>query len=429
VGRERTGDRLDEFTSALPVIGVHVAARSVLVWVYVALPYPWKTLSWGDLGLYQEWAAEILAIGAAPAGDTWMYPPGAVPVVLAPTALPLPYDLGFVLVLAVLDALVLALLLGRGRHRAGAWAWALLPPLLGPLTWARLDLVPVAATAAALLWLDGRPRLGGAAAALGTAVKAWPVLLGTVALRERRWPAWAIGTGLALAAAATVLLDGAWDFVARLTGRGIQVESVLATPWLLGQAVGGDAPGDYANGTFEVIAPGTAELAAVSPLLVAGAVGAAWWASRGHHPAVRWWAMALALLATSPLLSTQFVLWAVGAGAVAATVAGPGGTLARRLLPALAVVVVLSHAGFPVQWSGLVGDGALAAATVSARNLLLVALTVAVVAALARTRPPASPVTPPAAWPTAGHRTPPTSAPPAPTPGPAHPTPARGPAR
>ena len=29
-------------------------------------------------------------------------------------------------------------------------------------------------------------------------------------------------------------------------------------PWLLGQAVGGDAPGDYANGTFEVIAPGTA---------------------------------------------------------------------------------------------------------------------------------------------------------------------------
>ncbi|MGF1647949.1 MAG: glycosyltransferase 87 family protein [Kineosporiaceae bacterium] len=427
MGRRRAGDRLDEVTSALPVIGAHVAARSVLVWVYVALPYSWKTLAWGDLGLYREWAEEILTTGAAPAGDTWMYPPGAVPVVLAPTALPLPYDLAFVLVLAVLDALVLALLLGRGRHRAGAWAWALLPPLLGPLTWARLDLVPVAATAAALLWLDGRPRLGGAAAAFGTAVKAWPVLLGTVALRERRWLAWAVGTGLAVAAATTVALDGAWDFVARLTGRGIQVESVLATPWLLVQATGGDAPGDYANGTFEVIAPGTAELAALSPALVVAAVGAAWWASRGHHPAVRWWAMALALLATSPLLSTQFILWAIGATAVAASVPGAGAALARRLLPALAVVVALSHAGFPVQWRGLVGDGALAAATVSARNVVLVALTVAVVAVLARSRPASTRFTPPAATPTTGVPTPATSAPSGPTPGPARPMPARDP--
>ncbi|MGF1664236.1 MAG: glycosyltransferase 87 family protein [Kineosporiaceae bacterium] len=425
MGRDRTGDRLDHLASALPVVGAHIAARSVLLWVYVVLPYPWKSLSWGDLGLYEQWAGEILATGAAPAGDTWMYPPGAVPVVLAPTALPLPYDLAFICLLAVLDALVLALLLGRGRHPAAAWTWALLPPLLGPLTWARLDLVPVAATAAALLWLDRRPRLGGAAAAFGTAVKAWPVLLGTVALRERRWLAWAVGTGLAAAAAATVALDGAWDFVARLTGRGIQVESVLATPWLLGQATGGDAPGDYANGTFEVIAPGTAELAALSPALVAAGVAAAWWASRGHHPAVRWWAMALALLATSPLLSTQFILWAIGATAVAAAVPGAGGRLARRLLPAVAVVVALSHLGFPVQWGGLTGDGALAAATVSARNLLLLAVTVAVVVSLARRRPPPGPVTASAATPPAGRPRPATSAPPAPTPAPAGPTPAR----
>jgi hypothetical protein len=400
-----------------------------VVWVYVLLPYSWKTLAWGDLGLYRQWAQEILATGAAPAADTWMYPPGAVPVVLAPGALPLPYDLAFVLLLAVLDALVLVLLLGRGRHRAAAWAWALLPPLLGPLTWARLDLVPVAATVAALVWLGTRPGLGGAAAALGTAVKAWPVLLGAVAWPGRRWLAWAVGTGLAVAGAATVLLDGAWEFVGRLGGRGIQVESVLATPWLLAQAAGGDPPGDYANGTFEVIAPGTAQLAALSPVLVGLGVGTAWRASRGHHPAVRWWAMALALLATSPLLSTQFVLWAIGATVAAAAVPGPDGGLARRSLPVLGVLVALSHAGFPVQWRGLVGDGALAAATVSARNLLLVLLTVAVVSALWRRRPlPAGDVRPPATAP-AAPPTPPRSGDAPPRPGLAPPTPGPGPAR
>lgn len=408
---------LADLRAAAPVVLVHIAARALVVRIYVELDYRWKTLAWGDLGLYREWATEILATWAAPAADTWMYPPGAVPVLLAPELLPLRYDRAFITILAVVDALVLILLLSRGHHRAGAWAWALLPPLLGPLVWARLDLVPVALTAAALLGAAHHPRAAGAAAALGTAVKAWPVLLGTVMLDRRRWLGWAIGTGLAVAVAATLLLDDAWQFIANLSGRGIQIESVLATPWLLVQATGGDAPSDYANGSVEVLGPGTAQLAAVSPVLVVLGVGAAWWFSRGSHPAVRWWAMALALLATSPLLSTQFILWAIGATAVAAALPGPDGRLPRRTLPALTVIVALSHAGFPVQWTGLLGDSAQAAATVATRNVLLVILTVVVVTLLART-----PVRPPRATPGAAPPTPPTSGDGPPTPALAHPT-------
>lgn len=419
MARDRPGGLRD----AAPVVAAHVAARAAVVAVYVALDYRWKSLAWGDLGLYREWATEILATGAAPAADTWMYPPGAVLAVLAPVLLPLPYPLAFVTILAVVDALVLVLLLGHGRHRAGAWTWALLPPLLGPLVWARLDLIPVALTAFALLGAARHPRAAGAAAALGTAVKAWPVLLGTVMLDQRRWLAWAVGTGLAIAAVSTLFLDDAWRFVADLSGRGIQVESALATPWLIVQAAGGDAPGDYANGTFEVIAPGTARLAAVSPVLVVLGVGAAWWFSRGRDPAVRWWAMVLALLATSPLLSTQFILWLIGATAVAASIAGPEGRLARRAMPVVTAIVALSHAGFPVQWYGLTGAGAQAAATVATRNVLLLVLAAVVVILIART-----PVSPRGEGPATAPPTSATSGGDSPTPGPAHPTPT-GPVR
>jgi hypothetical protein len=40
------------------------------------------------------------------------------------------------------------------------------------------------------------------------------------------------------------------------------------------------------------------------------------------------------------------------------------------------VLVLLTHLSFPVQWTGIVGDGQLAAVTLLARNLLLVSLTV-----------------------------------------------------
>ena len=83
----------------------------------------------------------------------------------------------------------------------------------------------------------------------------------------------------------------------------------------------------------------------------------------------------MGLLATSPLLSTQFILWLIGGVAVAASVPGPDGGVARRSLPAVAVLVLLTHLVFPVQWFGLVTDGVLPAATLLARNGLLLALT------------------------------------------------------
>jgi len=111
--------------------------------------------------------------------------------------------------------------------------------------------------------------------------------------------------------------------------------------------------------------------------------------SRHRAPALRWYAAVTALLATSPLLSTQFVLWLIGGVVVAATLPGADGAVARRTLPLVAAVVVLTHLTFPLQWGGLVGDGRLAATSLLARNVLLLALAVwLVVAVRGGARPP-----------------------------------------
>jgi hypothetical protein len=413
-GRVRVAD--------LAVVVAFAAARLAVLWIYLALPYRWKGLAWGDLSLYSRWSTDIIETAATPTTSTWMYPPGAIPVILLPDLLPLRYHAGFAAVLVVVDLGVLALLLGPGRHRAGAWTWALLPPVLGVISWARLDLVPVAATAAALLWARHRPRLAGVLAAVGAAVKIWPALLAAVHLDNRRWLIWALGSGAAMVVLATLALDGTWEFAARLAGRNIQVESVLATPWLVVQAAGWPPAGDYGNGTYEILAPGSAWVSAAAAPLLLGAVALAWWASRGWDPAVRWWAMSLALLSASPLLSTQFILWLIGSTAVAAAVAGRAGRPVRRALPVVVLVVALTHAGFPVQWDALTdGGGQVGAATVATRNLLLVALTGWALVTLRSGRPRTT-VNSAGAAAGADLPTPPTSTPPPPAPVPAAPT-------
>ena len=196
-----------------------------------------------------------------------------------------------------------------------------------------------------------------------------------VFIRNRPWLLGAVITGLGVALVSTLLLRDTWRFVANLSGRGIQVESVMALPWTIQQVLGTPVTGDFVNGTYEVLEPGATALARIATLLLLMTVGGGLWVSRHRAPALRWYVAVTALLATSPLLSTQFLLWLIGGAAVAASVPGPDGAIARRSLPAVAVLVLLTHLTFPLQWGGLVNDGVLAGSTLLARNALLVALT------------------------------------------------------
>ena len=411
-------------TAPAAVVVTWLAARTGMALLYLADDFVGRSLAWGDLRLFELWATQVRATGAMPDMVFWMYPPLAAFVLSGAEALPAPFGPSWVLLMLLVDLAVLVLLLRSVRldrgHPAGAWAWALLVPLLGLLPWARLDLLPVAAAAGALLLAGRRPALAGALAALGTALKAWPVLLGLLFLRSRRWLVGAVVTGLGVALASTLLLDDTWGFVANLSGRGLQVESAVALPWTLQQALGGAVDGDFVNGTYEILEPGAGAAARVFGLVVPLAVAGAWWLSRHRGPALRWYAMVSALLVTSPLLSTQFMLWLVGAAAVASTVQGADGALARRSLPVVALVVAVSHLTFPLQWAGLVGDGALAAATLLGRNLLLLGLAGWLLTAVAL-RPSGTPAPRPAA-PAADEPSRPSSRPDAPSAGRFRPT-------
>ena len=170
------------------------------------------------------------------------------------------------------DLVVLLLLLAEHRrgtaHPAGMWAWVVLVPLLGAISWSRLDLVPVVFAAAALLLAARRPLLAGVMAGLGTAAKGWPVVLGLLFLRDRRWLAGAVAAGLVVAVVSTLLLGDTWSFLRHLSGRGIQVESPMALPWTIQQARGTPVDGDFVNGTYEVLEPGAAVLARVATVLM-----------------------------------------------------------------------------------------------------------------------------------------------------------------
>jgi hypothetical protein len=140
----------------------------------------------GDIAVYKTYA-DFVRSGKVPYRDFFFeYPPGALPAVVGP---PLVTEGHYVdaskalqLLLAAVTIVFVAITLvalGVGRRAlfAGVFMVALVPVLLGNLTFTRFDFWPVALTAAALAaFVSGRDLLGGAALAAATAAKIYPVV-------------------------------------------------------------------------------------------------------------------------------------------------------------------------------------------------------------------------------------------------------------
>lgn len=314
----------------------------------------------------------------------------------------------------VADAAFSTLLAGRdGPGRRGAvWFWLIAVPLLGGVSLTRFDLLAGILVACTVLAAATHPRLASLALAVATAVKLWPVLVLpalVASVRRRRDALWPfVGLGLALAGVA-VLLAGWARLLSPLTyqsDRGLQIESVVAVPAMLGWLVD---PGRWEIGysrfkAFEVSGPGTGSLLALSDLLLllllAGLV-AVWWRALGRRGApltaegLVWLTLASVsgFLATAKVLSPQYLLWLLPVTAVALLVSD--GSVVRRWAAALLVVTVLSHAVYPLLYRGLVthsGESSAAVPVLVLRNLLMVALLVVATRQAWRvTGPPADP--------------------------------------
>lgn len=338
-----------------------------------------------DVNNYADWSHFLTSHHAFPGGEAWQYPPGAGLLMLIPRLVSVGYGEAFVGLMLLVDfagLVLLARLARRSGNDTGVWVWLLAMPLLGTFAALRFDLVPTVIAIAALLVIHRRPGWFGALAGLGAAIKLWPVLL--------LFGEWSRPRLLraVLAAAATVALVFAVSaiafgdpagFLSHGGERGLQEEAVATIPWQLEQIVSGDPyPRAIRFGAWEVATPTADSVATLLRwlTLAALAAAAAWWwlrarairAGRGDlaDDAVSRdfvFTVVLLVVVTSPVLSTQYMVWMLG---LAAVVLSAGTARLRR--PAWIVVgaTALSTATFKSPELTLLRDLALLCATIDA---------------------------------------------------------------
>jgi hypothetical protein len=330
------------------------------------------------------------------------------------------YLVVFIVLMLALDAgftWALWRVAGR-RHDRSIDFWLLFVLLIGPLSYLRFDMLPAVLAGGALLAARRRPWVAGALTGLGAAVKLWPALLIGAVLSHKpdRRPAAigfvAVGFGLALIS----LIFGGWSrLISPLTwqsGRGLQIESIWATPLMLARAV---QPSDWVVDmsryqAYEVFGRGVGPLLLLSNLatVLGLVVIVALFVRAFRRPASTPVAVGLVILATvavmtitNKTLSPQYLLWLGGPMAALLLLRRDATATERsaitRLAGQLLLLALLTHLVYPLLYDGFLGRQGHAMVVISTvvtalRNLALVAFTVEVCRMAWRFLGPSSPV-------------------------------------
>lgn len=306
------------------------------------------------------------------------------------------YAVALVLLLVVTDAVFMAMIwrFSCQRRRSASAVWVAAVPLLGATAYARFDLFPGVLTGLALLMLARRPRLAGAAAAVATGLKFWPALV-LPALAARKPNRTRFGVAVAVVGSAlvagSVALAGWNRLVSPLAyqvHRGLQIESVAATPAMVGWAA---RPLQYrvhfAFHAFQVTGPWTHELLRLSTVLTVVVLVfllRLWYlAFRSGRSltldTVSWMALTAvtAFMVTSKVLSPQYLLWLLPLAAAAVGVSRSRSL--RAWTAVLLLTTALTQLVFPLSYGGLLTHGVMtpwAVLALATRNALLVCLLV-----------------------------------------------------
>jgi hypothetical protein len=316
----------------------------------------------------------------------------------------------FVLLMLGVDAAFTALLWrGDGRRRGDAvnlWLWFV--PALGPLAYFRFDLVPAVLAGGAVLAAIRRPRLAGVLTACGAALKLWPVvMLPTFLLRRSDRRPVLVGfllTGLVLGGL-SLAIGGLRRTLSPLhwqSARGLQIESVAATPLMVARAfhpVGVWTVHISQYKAFEIYGAGVKAMIAVTTVLtVLGGLLLVllWWRTlRLRTPSAEtlgWLFLATALIVTvtNKTLSPQYLLW-LGGPIAALAVRAPHNQAVRTFARVLLVTAVATQLTYPIGYDAILKTHSWMPAVVldlTIRNGLLVWLTwYAVRQAWRQTRP------------------------------------------
>lgn len=253
--------------------------------ITLVLPYPEGIWLKGDVDLYNFWAKGLVQ-GIFPIDDSmWQYPPLAGIVFAIPQWIVGNSLTGFIAFMAIFDLLILITLLITGLNRfntnststsfyglSGAWFWVLWPIVMGPLTLTRFDVVPTFFALLALIALSNknvRPYLSGFLLSIGALVKLWPMLLLVIYPKTVLTK---VSTSFISTAVLFLLFMSTWsvgftNFLNNQSSRGLQVESIAASPFVLAKFLGKNVEYPFQYGSLEVNAQFASQIAVMLNLL------------------------------------------------------------------------------------------------------------------------------------------------------------------
>jgi hypothetical protein len=242
----------------------------LFLFITQVLPYPEGKWLKGDVDLYNFWAKGLVK-GIFPIDDQmWQYPPLAGVVFAIPQWIFGNALTGFIIFMIIFDLLILITLLLTGLNRfklnssstsinglSGAWFWILWPILMGPLVLTRFDLVPTFFAILALIVLSNkkiRLYLSGFLLGIGALVKLWPMLLFVIYPKNTIKK---VSTSFISTLVLVILFMSTWsvgftNFLNNQTSRGLQVESIAATPFVLAKLFGANVEYPFRYGSLEV---------------------------------------------------------------------------------------------------------------------------------------------------------------------------------
>ena len=255
-----------------------VSRYVLFLFITLVLPYPEGKWLKGDVDLYNFWAKGLVK-GIFPIDDSmWQYPPLAGVVFAIPQWLFGNALTGFIVFMIVIDLLILISLLITGLNRfkinpsstslnglSGAWFWVLWPILMGPLALTRFDVVPTLFALLALIALSNkkvRPYLSGFLLGIGALVKLWPMLLFVIYPKKLMMK---VSASFVSTSVLVILFMSTWsvgftNFLNNQTSRGLQVESIAATPFVLAKLFGANVEYPFRYGSLEVQAAFATEI-------------------------------------------------------------------------------------------------------------------------------------------------------------------------
>ena len=392
------------------------------IWIGFGAVHVWLALvgvvliphkAFADLVLYRSWVVLGLHHGAWPVfGGPSVYPVGAlvpmlIPTLITTTSIAL-YALGWCAMVTALDAVAVQALVRRGGAR-GAWWWLAFLVLLGPIAMGRIDAVVAPLVILALLAAAQRPRVAATLITVGAWIKVAPgVLLLPLLMVVRRpvravvVPAGLVCAGVVGAVAAGGGLRYVASFLNTQNGRGLEVEAVVASPWVVAALVRNDVAIVLNDklATWEIVGPGTATAAhaldIVLPIAVAGLAWLIWRARARPLDVLVWGPLALCtlMIVANKVGSPQYVGWLAPPIVVALATQVPrtgpapeGPQPVTRIARTILAIAALTQVVFPLGFWLLLRGNAVIAAVLVARNVGLVVVLVFACVQLARCSP------------------------------------------